>query len=585
MLFATTYISPGAVSGVWRSTGNPYIVQGDIWVRSGYTLTIESGTIVEFYGNFSVPYSSHLIIEDACHLKFGGAWFLANNIWYYDAYRLFVVGELDAGDLNAAQTVFTKLNGYDGWGGIIFLNSNPNNYSSLKNCRIEYAYKTNTYNNNLYESAGALYVQDYDNLEVENCIFEYNLAYKGGAIYCENSSVPFINSTFSYNEAVYNGGAVCGITGNPDFNICSFTNNQAEYGGAVFEDGDEINFNHCNFEFNTAFQDGGAIYFTQAVGDFSDHSYINNNIALNGSGGGIYMENQCNVTLTLSKIMRNSCNLDGGGICSENSKFNLINCLIVENEAARYGGGYYTFDNINPSKEVNLNNNTIAFNEAAQGGMQMYSPGFGANFNAVNNIIWGLQGSDLGGDFATNVNTSIFSHCDISDPNLSPSPNAYGTFNADPMFVAGYLDGYHVHGTNNIPQWHKSPCIDAGDNNVSPIGAKDLNDEDRVWDNIDIGAYENPGYKPNIMPNVIKEESSDGLKIFCTKNNIWFESVHHPVGKYSLRIIDVNGKIVIFNDNIKDGQKTDVSGLNSGIYLIELQHNASKLFYDKFIKY
>lgn len=51
---AQTTILSGNVSGVWTKAASPYIIQGEITVAKGSTLTIQPGTVLEFHGNFGL---------------------------------------------------------------------------------------------------------------------------------------------------------------------------------------------------------------------------------------------------------------------------------------------------------------------------------------------------------------------------------------------------------------------------------------------------------------------------------------------------------------------------------------------------
>ena len=51
-LFAQTPVPAGDVSGTWSTTGSPYLIQGDIQIQQGATLTIEPGVSVEYQGNY-----------------------------------------------------------------------------------------------------------------------------------------------------------------------------------------------------------------------------------------------------------------------------------------------------------------------------------------------------------------------------------------------------------------------------------------------------------------------------------------------------------------------------------------------------
>jgi uncharacterized cupin superfamily protein len=52
---ASAIVIPGGTiaNATWTPAGNPYIVQGDVTILNGGTLTIQAGTIVQFPGGDS----------------------------------------------------------------------------------------------------------------------------------------------------------------------------------------------------------------------------------------------------------------------------------------------------------------------------------------------------------------------------------------------------------------------------------------------------------------------------------------------------------------------------------------------------
>lgn len=70
------------------------------------------------------------------------------------------------------------------------------------------------------------------NVVVSNCMFYYNWARFGGAIYNAESQIELINCLFHYNSAGYNGGAVRDNASTILVENCTFTYNEANTEGA-----------------------------------------------------------------------------------------------------------------------------------------------------------------------------------------------------------------------------------------------------------------------------------------------------------------------------------------------------------------
>jgi len=59
--FAQTHIPAGNVSGTWTTSGSPYLIEGEISITSGQTLTIEPGVLVEFQDHYKLNVQGQLL--------------------------------------------------------------------------------------------------------------------------------------------------------------------------------------------------------------------------------------------------------------------------------------------------------------------------------------------------------------------------------------------------------------------------------------------------------------------------------------------------------------------------------------------
>jgi len=61
ILFADTIIPPGNVEGSWTTLNSPYLIEGEITILDGETLTIEPGVLVEFQGHYKFHVQGRLL--------------------------------------------------------------------------------------------------------------------------------------------------------------------------------------------------------------------------------------------------------------------------------------------------------------------------------------------------------------------------------------------------------------------------------------------------------------------------------------------------------------------------------------------
>ena len=249
-------------------------------------------------------------------------------------------------------------------------------------------------------AGGAVYF--YDNSEVTNCNFIYNVAKSstlgGGAIFfmisgnvakCNftDNSASFggavlfggkgniSNSNFTNNSASNGGGAINMASGSVE--NCNFTDNKAtsSSGGSIWftGNGDVIN---CIFTNNSATGDGGAVYFYEGATGRIINCNFTDNIATS-YGGAVYF----NETSTVSNcnFTGNNANGDGGAIYFLDQG-TVSNCNFADNTAT-YGGAVYFLDTGNVTN-CNFTNNTAT----SQGGaIRFRGSGTVTNCNFTNN--------------------------------------------------------------------------------------------------------------------------------------------------------------------------------------------------------
>jgi hypothetical protein len=214
--------------------------------------------------------------------------------------------------------------------------------------------------------------------------------------------------------------------------------------------------------------------YTAGVGGgvscFSSHPTLTHCVISGNSaswGGGV----DCDLsspTLIRCTIMGNSANYGGAVSCYDASNATLTNCVIRGN-VADLGGGVCCYNSSNPT----LVNCTICGNSAAEGGGA--SCHGSSSPTLANCILWG----DSPDEIYVASGSATATYCDIQG-----GWSGTGNFDADPLLD---VDGVHLQ--------EGSPCVNSGNNDVSPLPAEDCDGDARVQHcRVDVGADETSFY-------------------------------------------------------------------------------------------
>ena len=249
-------------------------------------------------------------------------------------------------------------------------------------------------------------------------------AFNGGGVACPtvwgSSPVWVSNCVLTANMAYGNGGGADGV----NLRNCTLTGNTATSGGGACDS----TLSHCLVTGNTA-NATGPIY------NMYPGTYHSIGI-LPASGGGIYGGSALNC------IVANNTAFAGGGVYGASK---LVNCTIVKNSAAFYGG--MGSDNPGLYTSSSLTNCLVYFNAA----------GTNANYGTTN---------------------FSMDHCCTF-----PLPSSgVGNFTNDPTLLDVYGGDFHLQSN--------SPCCNSGIN-AGIANSTDLDGNPRiVGGTVDIGAYE-----------------------------------------------------------------------------------------------
>jgi hypothetical protein len=298
---ADTPVPGGEVSGVWTAAGSPYLINGEISVPVGQTLTIEPGVEVRFQG------------------------------WYRFVVRgcLLAIGTVNDTIRIRAEVPAT------GWHSLRFLETETNAQprSEVRYCRIEDGYAWGTCPDN---SGGGILI-DRSTVTVANCLIRDNEAvngladWGGGGIYCDSaSSVSILDNVICENHTDHDGGGIYCRLSSPTIHGNTITGNTALRGAGLAC----FNFASPDVRGNTISDNHGeGVYLS---GGFA--WLVNNTIADNaGSGVHCYLTNP----YLIGNLIRGNAAVRGGGLHNEGSSPQVVNNTIVGNTATSQGGGVY----------------------------------------------------------------------------------------------------------------------------------------------------------------------------------------------------------------------------------------------------
>lgn len=246
---AATEVGPGPVYGHWYASGNPYNVNGEIYVPSESTLVIDSSVVVVFQG----------------HYKF----------------RVDSLATLIAVGSPTDSIIFTAADTSTGWHGIRFYWASDS--SQLSYCRIEYGRATGR-----GEASGGAILCDQSSPTIsDNTIRSNNADWDGGGIVCYSCSPTISGNIISGNSASNgNGGGIYCHYSSPTISANTISGNSAGYGGGICcHDGSSPMIRGNTIIDNSARSSGGGIHCINASPTMGNNTIADN--TSNGTGGGI----------------------------------------------------------------------------------------------------------------------------------------------------------------------------------------------------------------------------------------------------------------------------------------------------------
>ena len=331
------------------------------------------------------------------------------------------------------------------------------------------------------------------NLKINNILIKNNKAFNnGGAVYCDSSSVFFVNVTIDSNETTSyssNGGGIYARKSFLDFNNVNISRNDSRYGGGgVFLFHSVLNAVKTNIFQNQANNgnigsNGGGVYLSASV-----FTAVKTNIFQNQAqnGGGVYASNS---SLRGLQVVQNTAEKNGGGIYNYVNENNTLpaleNIAVINNEASKGNGGgiYNSFASNNLSASfINL---TVCNNKTPNVFAQWNR--HEGIFNDSGSSIYTLNvyNSVMADNWTPTTSKNNYYNCYYASTSTLPGNNNYNNYSGiNPAFVNTIRDNYRLH--------YSSDLIDKGDSTFLSLDNRlDADGYPRVWrSNVDLGAYE-----------------------------------------------------------------------------------------------
>eukprot|EP00210_Caulerpa_lentillifera_P000356 g349.t1 len=177
--------------------------------------------------------------------------------------------------------------------------------------------------------------------EIDQCIFEYNIAALcGGALRVKRNSILNVTSSnFIGNRAGLSGGAVSASYSNVTLQLSKLDNNEAEFGGSVHGNNSLIKITNSKTQNNIASNAGGFLAAT-ASSIILESIWVSFSQA-GETGGGIFADLESHLYGQDLSIVSNVANKTGGGVALLSDATFLCYSCKIKNNSADSGGGVY----------------------------------------------------------------------------------------------------------------------------------------------------------------------------------------------------------------------------------------------------
>jgi parallel beta-helix repeat protein len=278
--------------------------------------------------------------------------------------------------------VYSNTTQYTGGGVMIYLSNATLNANTIHHNSANFLYGTSSgggvyvhkspamlsaniiYSNTAQSNGGGIFVNNSHNITLINNSILSNTTpggYGGGIDIRQSDHALLSGNTIAANQAYSRGGGMYVYQGYDTLIGNTIISNTAESGGGVYLVGRAVTMTANTVLFNTALM-GGGLYLEYNDSTLNRNTISSNRATLdNGGGGGIFLSDS-NPILEGNIIEFNDADL-GGGLSLYRSSPVIINTVVADNTAGKYGGGIIAVLESHPS----LIHTTIARNRGGDG--------------------------------------------------------------------------------------------------------------------------------------------------------------------------------------------------------------------------
>jgi hypothetical protein len=265
-----------------------------------------------------------------------------------------------------------------------------------------------------------------------NCTFQSNYGDGGGGMANHGSAPMLTNCAFVDNSGGAGGGMSNLDSSSPTLVNCNFSGDVvSNNGGGIWNDNSSPTLTNCTFSGNSAGSSGGGMHNGGSSPELSNCVFEDNSAEI---GGGMYNGGDCSPMLVNCTFAGNSAT-DGGGMSNEGyASPTLTNCTFYANSASNSGGGMYSYYYSTPA--------------------------------LTNSILWEDTPNEVWNE---NNSTPVVAYSDVQGGYPGD-----GNIDVYPFFVDAANGDLHLGPC--------SPCIDAGDDDVTGLPENDFEGDDRIID-------------------------------------------------------------------------------------------------------
>ncbi|MFH1378536.1 MAG: right-handed parallel beta-helix repeat-containing protein [Planctomycetota bacterium] len=446
---ATITVSYSDIEGSWAGTGN-ISTNPNFYDAAGGDLHLNSASICIDRANSAVAETTdidgNIRCDDPTFANNGVGTYAYYDIGAYEFVKVWYVND-DAAGLNNGRT----------W---------TDAYTSLKS-----AITASLTGNQIWVARGTY--SSYASSVLDTFTLKDNVAVYGGFYGTEGTlsaraNPPSYVSTLdgaSQSERVIVGANTV-LDGFVIQNGKSISGSTYFSGAGLYVASKKMTIRYCSFRTNTAYDDGGAIYMSNADGSvISNCSFYDNSATGSGTHyGGAIRFTSTTATMHTCVFLRNSAKY-GGALYVNSEPVNITNCIFADNTAEGYGGAVFQ------SSTGAITHCTFYGNDALTGGGALY---VSALTTISNTIFWSNTSPSSPYIYAGAAPT--LNNCDTQ---TTWTGAGSGNISSDPLLVDPNNDDYSLD--------YGSPCRDAGSALYSTF--EDINGKPR-FGAPDIGACE-----------------------------------------------------------------------------------------------